>query len=85
MDKDQELLRQYILKCDKDVAKEYDIKIKDALKNEDYSQVIKLQSEKMGAFSAFVCILRGCLFTGNKQNVEDAIKKYLKTNIFKKE
>jgi hypothetical protein len=80
MEIDQELLNQYFLKLDKDLQKDYDKKIKDAIKEKDFPKVIRLQGEKDGAFSALVCIFRGCLFE-NADTVPQRIKDYLKKKL----
>lgn len=82
-EKASNLLRRYFLKLEKDILYDIELKIKEALKDEDYPKVIKLQGEKDGAFSVIVALLRGCLFYG-QPNPEEAIKKYLRTNIYKK-
>jgi hypothetical protein len=79
----EELLRKYFLKLEKDVFHGLDIQIKEALKDKDYPKVIKLQGVKDGVFSVIAYILHGCLFYG-RPTVEAAIKKYLRTNIYKK-
>jgi hypothetical protein len=82
-EKASNLLRRYFLKLEKDILHDIDLKIKEALKDEDYPKVIKLQGEKDGAFSVIVALLRGCLFYG-QPNPEEAVKRYLKANIYRK-
>lgn len=82
-EKASNLLRRYFLKLEKDILQEMDLRIKKALKEEDYHQVIKLKGAKDGAFEVIVALLRGSLFFG-QPNPEAAVKRYLKTNIHKK-
>ena len=78
---DQELLRQYFLKCEKDINKDYDAKIKKALADKDYAKVLQLHAEKAGAFSMIVCILRGCLINSNDEDVPRLVKEYLRRKL----
>jgi len=74
---DQELIRQYFLKCEKDINKEYDDKIKKSLAEKDYAKVLKLQAEKDGAFSMIVCLLRGVLINSKDEDVPRLVQAYI--------
>jgi len=80
MEIDQKLLKQYFLKLDEDLKKDYDKKIKETIKEGDFPKVIRLQGEKDGAFTALVCIFRGCLFE-DPDTIPQRIKDYLKKKL----
>jgi hypothetical protein len=77
----QELLRKYFIKLEKDIIKEYNGKIQEAKKDEDYAKILKIEAEKDGAFYAIVCLLRGCIINSRDEDVPRLIEKYLKTKV----
>jgi hypothetical protein len=77
----QELLRKYFMKLEKDIIKEYNGKIQEAKKAEDYAKILKLDAEKDGAYHVLICLLRGCLINSRDEDVPRLVEKYLKTKV----